>query len=96
MPQLQPVFVVAVEYLGADVETRRGAPRQPLREHAYDARTGEFAAHDGHPPRVGFPDHQRGWASTPCAPRCGECADQVDLLIAAVIAGHLRTYLSPR
>ena len=55
MAQLKPVFVVAMEYLGADVEGRRGTPRQPVREHAYDVRAGALAAHGGHPPRVGFP-----------------------------------------
>ena len=91
MTQLRPVFVVAVEYLGADVDLHTGTARHPVREHAYDLRAGVLAAHDEHPPRVGFPDRQRGWTSTPCAPRCTDCSTEVDLTIAALIAGHLRT-----
>jgi hypothetical protein len=94
--QPRPIFVVAMEYLGADVAWRRGTPRQPTCEHAYDLNAGRLAAHDGHPPRVEFPDQQRGWVSEPCAPRCRECNDQVDLVIASMIADHLRTFLPPR
>jgi hypothetical protein len=94
MEQLRPIFVVAMEYLGADVAWRRGTPRQPLYEHAYDVRAAALTAHDAHPPRVGFPDHQRGWASTPCAPRCRKCTDHVDAVVAAVVAAQLRTFLS--
>lgn len=96
MTQLKPVFIVAMEYLGADVGQRRGTPRHPLREHAYDLRAGALAAHDGHPPRVAFPDHQRGWTATSCAPRCRGCTTEVDLVVAAVIADQLRTFLHRR
>ena len=90
----KPVFVVAVEYCGADVPQRAGRPRRALREHAYDARAGALAAHDGHPPRVAFPDRPRGWTSEPAAPRCRDCTREVDLVIAALIAEHLRTFLA--
>ncbi len=93
---LTPIFVVAMEYLGADVQWRRGTPRKPLREHAFDLRAGTLAAHDDHPPRVAFPDHQCGWASAPRAPRCRECTDHVDLLVAALIAHNLRMFLPQR
>ena len=96
MTQLRPVFVVAVEYLGADVDQRRGTPRPPVREHAYDLRAGAMAAHHGHPPRVGFPERQRGWTTVPCAPRCTDCSAEVDLVVADVIAEHLRAFLSGR
>ena len=94
MTQLRPIFVVAMEYLGADVEPRRGTPRHLVREHAFDVRAGELAAHDAHPPRVGFPDSQRGWASVPCAPRCAECTTEVDIVVAAAIAEQLRSFLA--
>ncbi len=94
MTQLKPVFVVAVEYLGADVPERRDTPRQPVCEHAYDVRAGTLPAHEGNSPRVAFPDRQRGWTSEPCAPRCRACAVEVDLVVAAVIAEQLRTFLS--
>ena len=90
MTQLRPIFIVAVEYCGADVPERRDAPRRPVCEHAFDLRAGALAAHAGQPPRVGFPGQQRGWSTEPQASRCADCSAEVDLVVATVVAEQLR------
>jgi hypothetical protein len=89
-------FVVAVEYLGADIsdtdDGRTGWPRTPALEHAYDLETASLAAHRGRPPRYAFPAHQRGWTTTSDIARCPQCTAGVDAIITAGLASlHPRT-----
>ncbi|MEO6500650.1 MAG: hypothetical protein ABIQ09_01920 [Jatrophihabitantaceae bacterium] len=81
-------FIVAIEYRGADLD--RGSGTRPgLLEHAYDLETASLAAHCGEPPRVGFPEPDRGWGSASLCPRCAECKAVVD----EVVADYIRTAL---
>ena len=90
----EPIFVVAMEYLGADVEWLRGAPRVPVREHAYDVRRETLVAHDGHPPRYAFPVQRRGWATEPEVARCQACDSGVTAIVAHMIGARIAMLLS--
>ena len=84
-----PIFVVAVEYLGADVDRRRGTPRVPVCEHAYEIRSATLAAHDDHPPRYAFPTQRRGWASEPEVVRCQACNSGVTAIVAHLVRSRI-------
>lgn len=81
----EPIFVVAMEYRGADVEWHHGAARVPVCEHAFDVRSATLAAHDGHPPRFAFPTQRRGWSSEPEVLRCQACDSGVSAVVAELI-----------
>lgn len=88
-----PIYVVAVEYQGADLPPHRGARRRPLWEHAYDLTTGQLA-HGGNATRIGFPEPTRGWPRPPRSPRCPTCTLNIADVISAVVT-HAINQLNP-
>ena len=84
-----PIYVVAVEYLGADLPPHQGARRRPICEHAYDLTTGNLA-HADKTTRIGFPQPIRGWPRHPQSRRCPACTH----VVADVIADLVRRALS--
>lgn len=91
------VWVVAVEYAGADLRPLHPATRRPVLEHAYDLATGRFAHdHDVHAVghgsddavslRVGFEHPARGWPAPARLTRCVACTLAVTSFVTGLIA----------
>lgn len=95
------VWVVAIEYAGADLQPSHPAARRPVLEHAYDLDTGRFA-HDHHDStggrgsnfaygegselRVGFEHPARGWPAPTCFTRCVACGLAVTAFVTGLVA----------
>ena len=80
------VFVVAMEYRGETLIAGAGAPRIPVREHAYELETATLAGHPAQEmPRLGFPARQRGWNSHPQAARCPDCDTVIQRIVREMI-----------
>ena len=80
-------FIVVMEYTGETLGAGEGAPRVPVREHAYDLQTAALAGHRAGPlPRVGFPTCQRGWNSQPTITRCLDCDTIVQGIVCDLVA----------
>lgn len=89
-------LLVAVEYLGPDIEDPGEMVRTGIREHAFDTTSATLIAHScQNLPRVGFPATPRGWNSSPQLPRCSDCELFVEAMIRLIIASTLAAVVAP-
>lgn len=86
------VFVVAIEYRGAQISATGPHARVGVREHAYELGSASLVGHPPeHAPRVGFPVPPRAWNGVPEFSRCAICDLAVEQVLRVVIRSIVAT-----